>query len=235
MLEILIRLVLAHIICDFYLQPKNWVEERNSKHARSPRLFFHSLLHGLISLLLLGDIRFWWLIPIITISHFLIDIWKSYQSIDLRSFIYDQGAHIILLVLVAFLARNQHPGFPFLADQNGITFVLIILLTLILLRPASFFIQFFMNRFPFDKSQLNTLSNAGKYIGYFERTIILACILTEAYAALGFLIASKSLLRFSDREKSSHQQTEYILVGSLLSWAISIISALLLKTWLSQL
>ncbi|WP_254103895.1 DUF3307 domain-containing protein [Aliivibrio fischeri] len=38
---------LMHIICDFYLQPKQWVESKKESTYRSPELYLHSLLHGI--------------------------------------------------------------------------------------------------------------------------------------------------------------------------------------------
>jgi hypothetical protein len=58
---------------------------------------------------------------------------------------------------------------------------------------------------------------AGKFIGYFERFIILTCIIINIYEPVGLLFVGKSIIRFSDREES-----EYFLVGTLasFSWAI---------------
>jgi hypothetical protein len=44
-------------------------------------------------------------------------------------------------------------------------------------------------------------------------------ILFDQFAAIGFIIAAKSVLRFRDTDTA---KTEYLLIGSLLSFGIAI-------------
>lgn len=60
----------------------------------------------------------------------------------------------------------------------------------------------------------------GLWIGCTERIIILAFVLTNHYDAVGLLIAAKSILRVSDKE--ARKQTEYVLLGTLLSLAVAV-------------
>ena len=72
------------------------------------------------------------------------------------------------------------------------------------------------------------LPNAGKIIGISERIIALTLILLHQFAAVGLLIAAKSILRFKEDDSA---KAEYVLVGTILSFAIAtIVSALLLIT-----
>ncbi|RZK32953.1 MAG: hypothetical protein EOO61_16260 [Hymenobacter sp.] len=57
-----------------------------------------------------------------------------------------------------------------------------------------------------------------------ERVIMVTLILGNHYDALSLLIAAKSILRVSDEKV--RQQTEYILLGTLLSTAAAILLAL---------
>jgi hypothetical protein len=76
----------------------------------------------------------------------------------------------------------------------------------------------------------NSLEAAGRYIGIFERILVLTFILTDNFSAIGFLIAAKSILRFSDKSESgARKQTEYVLIGTLMSFAITIIIGLLVR------
>src|SRR5690606_6867234 len=73
-----------------------------------------------------------------------------------------------------------------------------------------------------------SLKSAGRYIGIFERVLVLTFILTGNFSAIGFLIAAKSILRFNEKSgKNSRKQTEYVLIGTLMSFAISIVIGLL--------
>ncbi len=50
---LLIKLLLAHIIGDFFLQPKNWVKEKEKKKLQSPKLYFHIAIHFALLFLIL--------------------------------------------------------------------------------------------------------------------------------------------------------------------------------------
>lgn len=45
-LDLLFRLLIAHVIGDFLLQPGGWVRERREKHILSPSLYMHGVLHA---------------------------------------------------------------------------------------------------------------------------------------------------------------------------------------------
>lgn len=66
-----------------------------------------------------------------------------------------------------------------------------------------------------------SLKDAGKIIGYLERFLILTFIILNQFSAIGLLLAAKSILRVGD--KHSRKETEYILIGTLASFAIAIV------------
>ena len=79
----------------------------------------------------------------------------------------------------------------------------------------------------------DSLDKAGMYIGMFERVLVLIFVLTDQFEAIGFLIAAKSILRFSDRtEHKPRKQTEYVLIGTLISFTVTIVLGLLMKNYL---
>jgi hypothetical protein len=47
-------------------------------------------------------------------------------------------------------------------------------------------------------------------------------ILVNQFAAVGFIFAAKSILRFRDADKTE-AKTEYLLIGSLMSFGIAIL------------
>ena len=70
---------------------------------------------------------------------------------------------------------------------------------------------------------------AGRLIGQVERLLIFVFILLGQYAAIGFLIAAKSVLRYGELKATDpasadtvRKEAEYVLIGTLLSvaWAI---------------
>jgi hypothetical protein len=65
------------------------------------------------------------------------------------------------------------------------------------------------------------LRRGGWLIGPLERGLIVGLILTGQAGGIGFLIAAKSVLRFSDT-KDDRKISEYVIIGTLASvaWAI---------------
>lgn len=73
----------------------------------------------------------------------------------------------------------------------------------------------------------DTLKDAGKWIGIIERTLVLTFILLNEWAAIGFLLGAKSVLRFGDLKDGTQQKkTEYILIGTFMSFLLSIAAGL---------
>ena len=73
-----------------------------------------------------------------------------------------------------------------------------------------------------------SLSNAGKYIGILERLLIFTFVVSGHWEAIGFLIAAKSVFRFGDLKESKERKlTEYILIGTLLSFGIALVTGII--------
>ena len=75
----LIKLILAHLVTDFILQPTSWVNGRNEKHYASGKLYLHGLVTALLAWMMIGW-QYWLVALIILVTHTLIDGWKSYQN-----------------------------------------------------------------------------------------------------------------------------------------------------------
>lgn len=56
---ILIKLILAHLIGDFFLQPASWVKEKEKSKLKSPKLYLHVLIHIALLFLILWDVSLW--------------------------------------------------------------------------------------------------------------------------------------------------------------------------------
>src|SRR5699024_2359116 len=71
------------------------------------------------------------------------------------------------------------------------------------------------------------LNNAGKYIGILELIFVFIFIVTGNWSAIGFLLAAKSVFRFGYlKEAKDRKLTEYILIGTLLSFGLAIVTGL---------
>ena len=79
-----------------------------------------------------------------------------------------------------------------------------------------------------ESTQSESLVNAGHYIGLLERLLVYIFIVTGHWEGVGFMIAAKSVFRFSDLAQARQRKlTEYVLIGTLLSFGLSVVSALL--------
>jgi hypothetical protein len=78
------------------------------------------------------------------------------------------------------------------------------------------------------------LDNAGLWIGRLERILVVISILVGHYELIGFLVAAKSILRFADIKAAElRQEAEYILVGTMLSFAFAVGVGIIAKALLS--
>lgn len=238
---ILIQLFLAHILTDFVLQPTSWVKHKRQYKGASYLLIIHSLLAGVLSLIFLQKWELWYVAVFISITHYLIDWWKLLQEKDnLKYFLLDQLFHLIIIILAwLYIIQEFQSVLPALrALLNSPAFLAVTAAYLIAIFPAGFLIgkatQRWQNEIEEDFQQ-NSLEAAGRYIGIFERILVLTFILTNNFAAIGLLIAAKSILRFSDKsETGARKQTEYVLIGTLMSFSLTILLGLLVQTLVLQ-
>lgn len=223
---ILIKLILAHLIGDFLLQPKLWVEEKEKSKAKSIYLYAHILVHGLLIVLLLGNLNYWLLALLIMVLHGIIDTIKVYAIRDTTKaqwFFIDQGLHAMSIVLIWFLIFepeiNIHPIIS--SPIIWIYATAILLLTVV----SGIVMRELMSTWSKALDDINeeSLNNAGKYIGMLERLFVFVFVIIGNWEGIGFLLAAKSVFRFGDlRESKDRKLTEYILIGTLLSFGIAI-------------
>lgn len=227
------KLILAHLLGDFILQPNSWVAEKESRKLKSKYLYLHILIHTVLSFIFLWDFQLWWIAALVGISHFMIDACKlSFQTNKNKKnwFFIDQVLHILVIVGVSFYFNEFN--IEFLKDQN---FLKILMAALFLTTPASIFIKILLSSWtPVPETQSNiqteSLSSAGKYIGILERLLVFTFILVNHWEGVGFMVAAKSVFRFSDLAQAKQRKlTEYVLIGTLLSFGMAVLTGILIK------
>jgi|TARA_B110000305_G_C19373082_1_gene605537 uncharacterized membrane protein len=78
MIAFVIKLLIAHVIGDFVLQPNSWVVAKKSKMYKSKYFYLHGLVHLIALMVLLRNDKSYWLsIGIIVVSHLIIDLIKG--------------------------------------------------------------------------------------------------------------------------------------------------------------
>lgn len=217
MIETFAALLLAHALADFVLQSRWMVANKRRPTALA--------LHGLIVLVTaaaaLGRIDAWE-VAALTAAHVVIDALKTHLAPrGLASFLGDQAAHLATLAAAAVLVPDLWAG-GFWARLDWAPGAMALAAGLILAtRAGGFAVEFLMA--PLAVEDLpRGLTGGGMLIGMLERGLIFLLVLVGQPAAIGFLIAAKSVLRF---EVSSRDQRagEYVIVGTLASfgWALA--------------
>lgn len=227
------QLILAHLLGDFILQPNSWVSDKENRKLKSKYLYLHILIHTILSFIFLWNLELWWVAVLVGISHLIIDSAKLYfQNIKTKKrwFFIDQILHIAVIAGVSFYFNEFN--FEFLKDQNTLT---IVVAGLFLTSPASIIIKTLLSSWtPAPETQTNlqteSLSNAGKYIGILERLLVFTFIMVNHWEGVGFMVAAKSVFRFSDLAQAKQRKlTEYVLIGTLLSFGMAVLTGILIK------
>lgn len=230
---ILVKLLLAHLLGDFLLQPHSWVLEKEKYKVKSGKLYLHLLVHALILLVIIWDVSLWPLMAGIVGCHFIIDLLKLYlqkESNKTTLFLIDQLLHLFSIVWVYFLFfKPTWTVLPYW--QNAGLWILITGLFFVTI-VAGIIMQVLMQKWAEEigANDGKSLKSAGKYIGILERLFIVGFILIGHWEIIGFLLAAKSIFRFGDlKEAKDRKLTEYILIGTLLSFGIAILVGLALQ------
>ncbi|MCF0054466.1 DUF3307 domain-containing protein [Dyadobacter sp. CY356] len=241
MIEFLL-LLLAHVLADFYWQPTAWVIDKREKSFRSKYLYAHTGIVIITSYVLLGHFQNPFPAIILGLVHGIIDIFKlEFDKKGTTSwFIGDQIAHLVSIILTAIILTSS---FSIELDHlkewfNNARIIVILTGTFLVLSPVSFLVGMLTKPWRDELDKLlphadDNLANAGRWIGMSERLLIFVFVLLSQYSAIGFLIAAKSLLRYNDKAAAEQipptyisKKSEYILVGTLMSYTAAICTAL---------
>lgn len=248
--SLLVRLLIAHCLTDFFLQPDHWVTDKKKKVFRSKYLWLHGLVTGVVAWIFVWDWRLWAPILLLTVSHILIDAVKLLLGKTRRQvgpefylFLIDQFLHAASIIVLWLwiidgwdkmntLAKELFPNYKILLRLFGY---------LIMIGPVGYVIQFLTRRWASELNTNDSLKDAGRWIGILERILILTLVYINEFGAIGFLITAKSLLRVTDKPIlpetesgtpqpfSPRKHTEYVLIGTFLSFSIAIVTGLLIN------
>ncbi len=242
---LLVKLLLAHCLGDFVFQP-DWLVRKKRSSGKYLYIGLHSLIHAfLFAMLCLQPSSgafsksTFSISAIIFISHFIIDVCKiKFTSDNTGGFITDQICHL-LVILAIWITHADGPSIEyFLLHQieHNSRLWLIIMAYVLILQPSGIILNLFITRWTSQNNNNCSLPNAGKWIGYMERLLILTFILTNNMEGVGFLLAAKSIFRFGDLKTANDiKTTEYVLIGTLASFSTAIIIGLLTQKLIAAL
>ncbi|MFZ1455671.1 MAG: DUF3307 domain-containing protein [Saprospiraceae bacterium] len=202
MILLVTKVILAHFIGDFYLQPSSWVHDKEQKKYKSIYLYLHSAIHGLLVWILLWEWSAWRMAFLLAVVHFVIDLQKlvfQKEKTKRNWFFLDQLLHIFSIFILIDIYKNGEIPFDIsqILNSKNIIFVTgYVILTL----PISIIIQKMLLHWSdlIGEADDDSLLNAGKYIGILERSFVFVFILANRWEAVGFLLAAKSDFRFGE-------------------------------------
>lgn len=234
---IIFQWIFAHLLADFVLQTGKMVQHKKKLKTASWFLYVHCLLHAGLVYLFSPDKSIFIIPLVVFITHYFIDLWKLNRKDTAAAFIIDQVLHITVLFILWIIYYVPHNDWQPAIERllNNTAFWLITSGYIFIIFPLSFILGFATARWREDaETELNrttgSLKEAGKWIGIFERILVFTFVITGHFEGIGFLIAAKSILRFSDMKGiQARKEAEYVLIGTLISFSASILTGLAVK------
>lgn len=224
MIELSLKLLIAHVIGDFVFQPNSWIEHKKINTYKSKYLYIHGFIHLVANLVLL-QFKTKYLIPVVVIvlSHIIIDLFKFYLEKKINSrwaFLIDQVLHLSILFTVVYTITSLEINLSIFYAKEVLLFTLALLLSTFV---SSIAMKVIMSKWKLkEDSTEESLVKAGKYIGVLERLLVFGFIVLNHWNIIGWLITAKSIFRFGDLTRAKDRKlTEYILIGTLLSFGMA--------------
>ncbi len=227
MFELILKITLAHLLGDFVFQTNKMVDGVENKKLKSEYLYIHIIIHFLL-ILIITKFEKQYILPaiVLSISHLAIDITTKIiiknRINTITNLLLDQALHAVTIALFIKYMYNYSINFDLIFNSGNylllIALVCITYVTSILMKKIMAIFNY-----PFPN---NGIEDAGKYIGMLERLFIFIFVITSFWEGVGFLLAAKSIFRFGDlKENKEIKLTEYILIGTLISFGIAIFIA----------
>lgn len=236
-ISLLAFLVAGHTVGDFVLQTR-----RMALGKGQPRwLLAHASTVTAAHVICLLPV---WSGPVIVVAlgigvlHGLVDFAKTrlvHTRVRVRAerfwpFAVDQLVHLLILLGAALLLSRLplRPWFPELAALSGSAHLAWFVAAYAFnVNGSSSLVRAVLRRFTPPEAADGEHPGAGRVIGVLERLITLTLVLLDQWGALGFVLAAKSIARFKDLDQ--RLSAEYYLIGTLMSLALAVASALLLR------
>ena len=244
-----LAIYLAHLLTDFVFQTHRLVEQK--KHAKVFAYFLHGLTHYLSAIVLVSfflpgsglSLRTHVVILALAIFHLCIDFakiqlaQKNILNDGAVAYVADQLLHLVSVAIAAWLLA---PGLSFTnvaamlsgtrAVSNRLLLIPIIYVGVIfgggyLIRALTRPLAKSINLEQPEKGG-EPMQNAGLYIGWLERFLLLTALLLQSPGTAGLILAAKAIARYP--EFKSEHFAEYFLIGTLLSFSIAVLGGVIL-------
>jgi lysylphosphatidylglycerol synthetase-like protein (DUF2156 family) len=247
--KLFLTALFAHLLGDFPLQSSKIAA---GKRRSGTAYLAHGAIHlavlaacvgAFFSLAPLSSRRFWIAACIYIVAHLGIDRAKQMlvSTATMRdsasAFLLDQLLHVCTIVLLAwFLIRPDWATLRFQLGwstetgnkilEAGIVYVTVVFAGGYLIRYLTRSLAGEVRK-PGETAE--QIANAGMYIGWLERFLVVTAILVQSPSMVGLILTGKSIARFPELKE---RFAEYFLIGTLLSIGIAFLGGLVLtKLW----
>jgi hypothetical protein len=178
--------------------------------------------------MLLWKLHLWKLALIIALSHYVIDLGKLYATPLIKKkaipFFVDQVLHITVLLVCSYYLNFGEALTHLIEKLDWSLITAVVFVSFPAAIIMSKILEPMSDQIEFDHK---SLPNAGKYIGILERLFVLVFTILGRWEVIGFLLTAKSVFRFNDLKESNNRKlTEYILIGTLISFGIAILTGM---------
>jgi Protein of unknown function (DUF3307) len=242
-----LALYLAHLLTDFVMQSGRVLAgktrgsvlaylEHGGIHFFSAALFLGFAVPGLWR-----NLGFYGVLVALTFAHLGIEWWKvrlvrsSKVADGATAFFAEQTIHLVTVSIAAWLIAQPSTATLvakirwFQSESEKPLLLLVVYAGVIF--GGGYVVRFLTK--PLLKSDLevigettNQLENAGMYIGWLERFVVLTSLVLQSPATVGLILTAKSIARYP--ELKSARFAEYFLIGTLLSVTLGILGGLIL-------
>ncbi len=229
---ILIKLLCAHLCADFIFQTDGINQGKRKPGMEGLKYhLLHSVIHAATAYLFVGDWTNVVIPPVVFVSHLAIDMAKcKFFKDSLSTFLTDQLCHVAVIGILWFTLYGTDTDLSCLESMCTPRMWQIITAYILMLRPSSIVLSLFLNKWTPESLGAQSLPNAGQWIGYIERILILTFVLVGSFEGVGFLLAAKSVFRFGELSKAKEiRTTEYVLIGTLASFTIAILTGIIVS------
>ncbi|KKD59187.1 hypothetical protein RN22_17390 [Grimontia sp. AD028] len=224
MLTLILVLVVIHIVTEFYVIPL-------LEATRQGKILVGAVQAAIafVAFTIAG-------IPVLTAFIAALALAAQYAVIShsmaipaerLRGLVLKLTLHIVLIALITAFAvtpEQRHTAWEAVVEVKWQTLLCWGLAYLLALKPSSSAIALILQNWTQeltateDAATNRPLKEAGTFIGYFERALIVTFVLWGQLPGVALVLAAKSVFRFGDlKDHGSRMFTEYVMLGTFAS------------------
>lgn len=244
-----LALCLAYLVGDFPLQPSRLT---NTGPRTWAGVVKRGLLHWVLILLLVSAFasrylswRFGFAACLYVILHLAIGIGQQYLIArrhipdSTRVFVADQAVHVAILlgftILVTGINRQDLQSLVAVSESTKYFILAGAVVYTSVIFAGGYLIRYMTKGLLTDnhtsgQEPVEQLENAGMYIGWLERFLIVTAVVLRSPTLIGLILTGKSIARFPEMKEPRF--VEYFLIGTLLSFTLALLGGLLLlRIW----